>query len=176
MSSTANESSSWSKKLSQIDMKQEYGHVKKLLSLQTWQMFMILGLSISGLAAITYTIEAILNIQDQINECLDTDPYKSSRNTEFWIILVLSVIVVIIGSALAWYFRAKDNQHRLIVLSLIVFGVLGILYSISIKINKWSDIIKLSIAWIVFIVFILISWYLNTKSNVKIQNIFAYDV
>lgn len=158
-------SKSWKDMFSNLEA--EAGYVKKYFTLSTWHFLVIIGIAISGLAAFVYTYEAISDINSNIQSCLkncpQSDDIKRQQNIQFSVILILSICAILLGLLMAWFFRAKDNQRRLVTLGILTIGIFGVIYALAIKFQTASNTIKLFSSWFVFIFFIILGWYLSTK-------------
>lgn len=137
----------------------------KLFTLTNWQYVVILGIAISGLAAFVNTYNAISNIDKNLQKCAETDALKKELKTQFIVILVLSILAVILGMLLAWFFRHSDNQRKVLTLGITTTGIFGILYAISMKLRNVTNKIKLGISWVSFVGFIILGFFISSEGK-----------
>lgn len=147
---------------------EETGNMKRYFDLSPWHYLIILGVAVSGMAALINTYNAVSGFNDKVKGCTQTKSVKSAINTKFIILLVISIFIVIFGFVLAWFLRGQDNQRRLLTLGLMTAGIFGILYSLSIKFDDVSNNFKLWASWIVFLGFILLGFFLSTRDDVRL--------
>jgi len=147
---------------------EESEYAKKYFSLNGWQYLIIIGIAVSGLAAFVTTYNAISGINATILGCTKYGNIKRELTIKFIIILTLSCFAVVLGLILAWFFRKKQNQRRILTLGIITTGILGIIYSLSIKLQDFSDSIKLIASWLAFIIFLFLGYFLSTKKSVTL--------
>lgn len=141
---------------------EELGNVKRLISLSGWQYIVILGIAVSGLAAFINTYEAIAGTNDTLKACTESETYKKQINTEFIVLLILSILAILIGAVLAWALRNQGNQRNLITLGIMTVGFFGIIYAISLKFQNVTSKIKLGISWISFLAFIILGFFMSS--------------
>jgi cytochrome bd-type quinol oxidase subunit 2 len=144
----------------------EIEYARKLINISGWQYVVLLGIAVSGLASFVTTCEALNAANDSLKPCTESDAYKKSLNTEFIVLIILSILAILIGAILAWALRKSDNQRNLITLGIITSGFFGIIYAISIRFQSTANRIKIGVSWISFLAFIILGFILSTK-NVK---------
>ncbi len=146
-------------------------------TISSWQFLIILGIAISGIAALMSTYDAIqagvADIKTDLQQCAETSGIKTALDLKFWIIIVLSVFIVAISVVLTWFLRDK-SQYRLLTLGLITLGIFGILFSIIIKLRTYLFSIKgntttvwvsLVVSWLVFLAFIILGFVMGRHSK-----------
>ena len=153
---------------------EESGHFKRLFTLSNWQYVVILGIAISGLAAFVNTYDAWSGINAKLAACTQDPVLKKELNTQFIVILVLSCLAVLLGIILAWIFRSKLNQRKIITLGITTAGVLGILYALSIKFQNTTNAAKLGVSWVSFLAFLILGYFISSNKKVAIAET-TYD-
>lgn len=138
---------------------EEKKDIIRFFSLNTWQYLIIIGIAISGIAAFVNTYDAWRGISKKMQDCTQSSSLRKELNAQFIVILVLSILTLFLGIILLWIFRNKENQRRLITLGTITIGILGIVYSISIKLQNLTNTIKLAISWASFAIFLVIGFF-----------------
>lgn len=157
----------WTDRIKPKSMKEETKALKKYFRLDVWHYLIIIGIAVSGLAAFINTYNAISDIDKNMKACAQTYTLQKEFNTQFIVLLVLSFFSVLLGLILTWFFRNQENQRRLITLGIMTVGIFGILYALTIKFQTASNTIKLFASWITFLGFLVLGFFLSTKSNVK---------
>lgn len=133
-----------------------------------WQVLVIIGIAISGLASFVNTYDAWSKINTQIQAALQTGTIQKELNTQFIVILVLSCLAIALGIVLAWLFRHATNPRRIVTLGIITAGIFGILYAVSMKFQTASTIYKLGASWGAFLAFIILGFVLSSRDAGKI--------
>jgi hypothetical protein len=163
-------------KLKLKDIETEKVNVKKYFTIDSWQFLIILGIAISGVAALISTYNAIQagvsDLKTDLQQCTESSGIKSALDLKFWIILVLAVFIVAIGAVLTWFLR-DQSKYRLLTLGLITLGIFAILFSIIIKLRTFLFSVKgqsttiwisLIVSWLVFLAFIILGYAMGRKS------------
>jgi hypothetical protein len=118
----------------------------------------LLGIAITGLAALVNTYEAIAGINSDINTVVG-----DKLNTEFIILLIISLLAFCVGIILFIVLKKKNIKISLFPMALIAFGIIGFVYSLSIKFQYATYFAKLTVSWVAFIIFLLIGIYMTKK-------------
>ena len=153
-------------------MSEEIKHFKRYMNINTWQYLIVLGIAISGIAAFVYTYEALTNINKDIANCMSSGDLGKKINTEFIVLLIVSILAIFMGILMAWSFRKRENQRRLLSLGIISIGIFGVVYSLSLKFQRASNTARLFTAWGLFIVFVLLGLFTSdrkTNPNIEFQ-------
>jgi heme O synthase-like polyprenyltransferase len=140
---------------------EEAKDIRRFFALNTWQYFIIIGIAISGIAAFVNTYDAWRSISKKMQECTNSNPLKKELKIQFIVMLTLSILTLLLGLILLWIFRNKENQRRLITLGTITIGILGIVYSISIKLQDVTNIVKLGVSWVSFAAFLVLGFFFS---------------
>jgi len=146
--------------------KEEKANLASLFTLNKWQLIVILGIAISGLAAFVNTYNALSGINTLTNTCYNQDVLKRKFNTQFIVTLVLGIVALVVGLLLSWLFR-KSSGLRLATLGLGIAGIFGIIYAISVKFSGANNALKLGVSWTAFVVFILFGFLVANQSSIK---------
>lgn len=141
--------------------------VKKFMTLNMWQYLVIIGIAVSGITAFVTIYNAASNVNDYYASCESNTNLKKSLNVKFGIMLSISVLIILFGILLAWFFRAKPNPRRILTLGIITIGLFGFLYAFSIKLQSVVDWVKLAASIFTLIGFLILGWYLSTKTTVS---------
>ena len=144
---------------SSIDTKAE---VKKY-NLDKIQFFVVLGIAISGLAAFINTYNAISGINENMINCAQTDELNSELTLQFIIMLTISIIIIIVGVIFMILFRDDSGLLKIIALSTVTIGIFGIIYAISIQLQKFTNAFKIGFSWLIFIIFIILAIVFRNK-------------
>ena len=138
----------------------------RYFSMSPWQILVILGIGISGLTTFVTTYDAITNINAQIQTCTRSDPLRRQLNIQFIVLLILAILAILIGIILAWLLRNATNTRRIMTLGIIVAGIFGIIYAISIKLanSTLSSVLKAGLSWTVFIGFLIAGYFVSRKN------------
>ncbi|BCS83312.1 hypothetical protein QLL95_gp0811 [Cotonvirus japonicus] len=140
----------------------ERGHFARYFNVSGWQMIVIAGIAISSIAAFATTYDAITGLDKKIESCEQTTEIKKQLNTKFIVILVLSCLAVVLGLLLAWFFRTQANQRRLLTLGITGGGLIGILYSLSLRFRNATNLVKLGISWVSLLAFVLLGFFISS--------------
>ena len=146
---------------------EELQTAKKYFSgMTSWQILVIFGIAISGLATFVNTYDAASGINAQIQTCMQTGTLQQQLNTEFIVLIVLSCVAIVLGIILAWFMRNAVNSRRVMTLGVIIAGICGILYAISIKLSSstMSSVLKAGLSWTVFIGFLVAGYFISSKN------------
>uniref|UniRef100_A0A6C0LU59 Uncharacterized protein n=1 Tax=viral metagenome TaxID=1070528 RepID=A0A6C0LU59_9ZZZZ len=114
---------------------------------------MIFGAAASCVALYSNLYDITSKIEDKTNECYESDELKSALRTKFIVTLVLSCLTVVVGIGLAIYFKKQEQEKPMLIGSVILAGILGILYSIYLRYNKVTRSFKTIILVIALIIF-----------------------
>jgi ABC-type sugar transport system permease subunit len=117
---------------------------KDYLNMSPKEYLLILGIAISGIAALINTYNAASNII--ATECQATTGYQTAIQNKLIVILVISCLVIVVGIILSITLKEK-RKYRGIFLSLISMGLFGILYALTIKFQNAANVIKVGISW-----------------------------
>ena len=143
----------------------EKGNLGRMFTLTNWQYIVILGIALSGVTAFVNTYNTWSQINAKLEACENSKDMKKQLHIQFMIILVLSILALILGILLAWYFRTKTNQRQILTIGIMTTGIFGILYAISMKLRNLSNGIQLGISWIAFVGFLFLGYYISSVSN-----------
>ena len=152
----------WTTKI-KTKVTEETINAKRYFTLDTWHYLIVIGIAVSGLAAFVNTYNAISGINDDVISCANSSQLSNDLTIQMIIMLVVSFLAIGLGVLLALLFRKNQNQRRLLTLGIISIGVLGIIYSASIKLQSLSNQIKLWTSWITFFIFLALGWFLSKK-------------
>lgn len=152
----------------------EKEHFTRYFNISGWQLIVIAGIAISGIAAFANTYDAITGVNKDLEQCEESSSIKSKLNAKFIVILVLSCLAVVGGILLAWFFRTQSNQKRLLTLGITSGGVLGILYALSIKFRNTTNLAKLGISWISLLAFLLLGFFISSGGT-KVENVLVTE-
>jgi len=125
------------------------------ISLTAWQYGIIGGLAVSGFATLVTTYDAIANTEGW-TECQPAPgvDVEHKSQTRFLVILIFSILAVIAGIILKLLL-----DYQLYGYGLITAGVVGILYSMFIKIANVNIAIKTSVSWVTFLAFLGLGFF-----------------
>ncbi len=143
----------------------EKGHFSRYFSLNWWQLIVVAGIAISGIAAIANTYDAITGVDKDIEGCENVSNLRKKLEAKFIIIIVLSCLAVVGGIILAWLLRSGTNQRKLLTMGLTTGGILGILYALTIRFRGTSNMVKLGISWVSLLAFVLLGFFINTSGE-----------
>jgi F0F1-type ATP synthase membrane subunit c/vacuolar-type H+-ATPase subunit K len=141
---------------------------KGYFTLNQWQLLIVLGVAISGIAAFVTAYDALFKIDSKVAACAESDALKKALQTRFIVVLVLSCVAIVIGIILGIVYR--KNPKRVLTFGLTAFGILGILYAVITKYNKAQISIKLGISWTSFIAFIILGYLCDAGIIFKSSN------
>jgi len=144
-------------------------------SLNKWQMFIILGIAISGIAAFINTYDALFKIDEKMAKCAESDALSHDIKIRFIVLLVVSCLAVALGIILAIVLTVlKKNPKWVLVFSLVIAGVLGVLYAVVTNYSKADTGVKLGISWASLIAFVILGFVVGRGA--KISNDTEMDV
>jgi hypothetical protein len=147
--------------------------LKNYFKMSAWQYVVILGIAISGLATFINTYNAFSRINENLEGCIHACPQSleiyQSLQTQFIIILILSIVAILFGILLFWLLRKAENQRRIITLGIITAGIFGIFYAISIRFNSLATGFKVAISWAAFIAFLILGFLIGKGKSVQIS-------
>lgn len=151
---------------------QELATAAKYFSMSPWQFLVILGIGVSGLLAFVNTYNAIFGVNKDLQACKQTGDLAKKLHVEFAILIIISILAIIFGLILSWLLRNSAKSYRTITWGIIIAGVFGIIYAISIKLSGTglSNVIGVGLSWTVFIGF-LIAGYLMSQKKPEIVTI-----
>lgn len=147
---------------------EEKTNLSNLFTLNKWQLLVILGIAISGLAAFVNTYNSISGINKLTDTCYNSADLKKKFNTQFIVTLVLGILALILGLLLSWMFR-KSSGLRLATLGLAIAGLFGIIYAISVKFSGANNALKLGVSWTAFGVFVALGFFIANSGGEKTQ-------
>lgn len=154
---------------------EEAGYLKRYFEMPAWSYLIVFLIASTGLAAVINTYNAISGINKKKEECEKT-VLKNYTLTKFIIMMTLSLFVVALGVLLMIFFRKKENQRRMTSLGIIVAGVFGIFYSLSLQFQDLTKNSVLYTSWVLFILSLGLGWFLSGKTGVKFKAPkFKYD-
>lgn len=157
-------SSSITQSLKPTSLSEETANIKRLFSFSKWQIFVLFGIAISGLAAFVNTYDAWSGITTQLQSCTSSSNIQSELNTQFIVIIVLSCVAIVLGLFLAWLFRGHANQRRLITLGITLAGFFGIVYALSVKFQNATNKVRLTVSWLSFIGFLIWGYFISNRT------------
>jgi len=134
-----------------------------------WQLIIILGVAVSGLASYVTTYNALSKI-NTLSACTESAQLQHELQVKFIVTIVLACIAVVIGIVLSWIFGRNQTPHRLVTFGLTAAGLLGILYALSLRFRKLTDNVQLFISWGSFVAFIILGFLLE-KSHGNLYNL-----
>lgn len=152
-----------------LSYNEELEHARKFFTLNTWQYLIILAIGISGTAAFVNTYDALSNINSKLIECTQSAALQKELNIQFIVILVLSCVAIVFGALLAWFFRAQENQRKLLTWGIISAGIFGIVYALSVRFQSATNKWKIIISWFAFLFFMALGYFLST-GNITYTN------
>lgn len=128
-----------------------------IASISLLHLLIIIGLAISIIMVIINSIDVHYGISNEINAntTIPAD-VQQKLNTEFWTIIGISIALIVIGGIIAFAIRHKKSPYFIVPIAMILIGVFGILYGISIKIRTTDPYYKLIASCISTIVFIIL--------------------
>ena len=125
----------------------------------------IIGLIASSLATVDSTYDAVSQINAKAQACMQTPDYASALNIKFIVTMVLSCVALVLGIIVGIVFR--KNPKAILTFGLSGAGLVGILYSLSIKLPTFPGVMKLGISWGSLILFIVLGIIFELKDNGK---------
>lgn len=155
--------------------------IKEYFTISTPQYLIIMCIAVIGVLAIISTYNAIqsaaTDIRANYQECKESDDLKSALDAKFWVILVLSAFIIVVGAVLTWFLRSS-SQYRLLTLGLITLGILGILFSFIMKFRAYLFSLRADnatiwitpvVLWLLFVVFIILGYVMGKKSKKLVE-------
>lgn len=133
---------------------------------------LILGVALTGIAALSTTYDVITGIDDDERACANVDPLKHKLNSKFWVALAVGCIFMLFGLVLTYAFHKKSNKfYTGFVVALLLMGAFTILYALQMQIKHWSSWPRLATMWGLFILFVIAAVahraYLNSHPESK---------
>lgn len=119
--------------------------------------FIVVGLALSGVASFVTTYNSISGINN-LDNCAQSEAYKNALQTKFLVTLILSILAIVIGIILMFIFRANadGNRHSVITMGIILVGIVGIIYSLTLKFKNFGNGTLSVISWGTFVAFIIL--------------------
>lgn len=147
--------------------KNESQELMNSFKLTKWQYLVILAIAISGISGFVSTYNEISNINSNKAVCAASTTLQKELKIQFWILLIISILAIILGIILAVVLRKKQNGLSMVTLSIVTIGILGLVYTLSTKLEKISSILKISISWISFFSFIIIGFLISRRISTE---------
>lgn len=134
-----------------------------------WKYFVVVGLALSGVASFATTYNSISGINN-LDNCAQTEAYKNALQTKFLVTLILSILAIVIGIILMFLFRANaaGNRHSVITMGIILVGIVGIIYSLTLKFKNFGNSTLAVISWGTFIAFIILGILIEQSNQTAI--------
>lgn len=164
MSETATQSSRLTEILKPKSFSTEKENIREFFKINAVELAIILGISISGLIAVINMYDAVTGINDNMIACANTDELGSQLTTQFIVVLTFSIVFILLGLILIWVFRTKPSAH-IFIFSIILVGVFGIVYSLAVQFQQFTNNAKMLVSWSVFIAFIVIGIFYTFKKS-----------
>ena len=135
--------------------------LKSYFALNTWQFIVIVGIAITGLATFVNTYNTLTSIDSELQNCTYSSPLREELNTQFIIMLVVSILAIVLGFVLAWLLHNQPTRRRVVVVGIIVLGFFGLIYALNLKFQALPKEWKLGFSWGSFIAFLLLGFALS---------------
>lgn len=140
--------------------------LKDFLVMDSTTTILVILAAVSGVAALANTYDVLSNISESVTACENGEPLKSELDTKFWVVLAVSIVGLFFGLVLAWFLRKqKSKVVTVIVVTIIVMSLLGLLYSIQMRLGKVSSGPRLLISWSAFIIFLIAAIVVSFKKK-----------
>lgn len=140
-----------------------------LSTLNNWQLLIIFGTAISGMATLVNSYDYISGINSKFKGCEQSQETNDLLKTRFIVLLVLSSIAIVLGILLGFLFRS--NPKRLLTFGLGSAGLFGIMYALYswYQYTPFGDAVKLFASAGPFVMFILLGFLYSQQkiSGVK---------
>jgi MFS family permease len=140
---------------------EEICHAKRFFNMSWYQVLILIGIAISGLATFINIYNMASKINDKVIACSQDPDLKKAFDVQFIFMIVVSCLAILLGIIIAWALRTRNNQRRLLTLGLVCFGIFGIIYALSIRYQSTTNIIKFSISGISLLAFIIMGFFLS---------------
>lgn len=124
----------------------------KSFKLSYFQLFIVLGLAITGLAAFINTYDYFGISKEMVAN--QSASLQHKLKVRFWVVISLSIIAIVLGIILGYLLRSR--KALIFPVGLLVGGIFGIIYSLFTKYSKIGTDVQLGISWTTFIGFILL--------------------
>lgn len=152
--------------ISSMSRKQRFsekmGNVKdKFQGLDTSEMMIILGISISGMATVINFYDSVSGFSEKQNKCKEDDTYKKAATIRFAVILVISILILAFGI----YWLQKKNSNKVISLGILTTGLFGILFAITTRVSTIRNTVKTYGSLGVLALFLAVGVFGKNKSN-----------
>jgi hypothetical protein len=140
-----------------------------LTALNNWQLMIIFGTALSGMASLVNTYDYVSGINNKVQQCNQSADVEALLKTRFIVLLVLSSLAIVLGILFGFIFR--NNPKRLVTFGLGAAGVFGILYAIYswYQYTPIGNATKLGVSWGAFVLFLLLGFLYSQQKITGIK-------